>query len=66
MVIHSIIPTVHPAIAMGQLDSLSLTEIRRDLHRYPESGWKEFRTTALLAEELDERGFDLFFWRRSA
>ncbi|OVE82844.1 amidohydrolase [Natronolimnobius baerhuensis] len=46
---------------MGQLDSLSLTEIRRDLHRYPESGWKEFRTTALLAEELDERGFDLFF-----
>ncbi|NHX37510.1 MULTISPECIES: amidohydrolase [Halolamina] len=37
----------------------SLTEIRRDLHRYPEEGWTEFRTTALVAEELDERGFDL-------
>ncbi|WP_363463810.1 amidohydrolase [Halogeometricum borinquense] len=37
----------------------TLTEIRRDLHRHPEEGWKEFRTTALVAEELDERGFDL-------
>lgn len=37
----------------------SLTEIRRDLHEHPEAGWKEFRTTALVAEELDERGFDL-------
>jgi len=46
---------------MGRLDSLSLTEIRRDLHRHPESGWKEFWTTAVLAEELDERGFKLYF-----
>ena len=37
----------------------SLTEIRRDLHRYPEEGWKEFRTTALVAEELDGRGFEI-------
>ena len=37
----------------------SLVEIRRDLHQYPEEGWKEFRTTALVAEELDSRGFDL-------
>jgi len=37
----------------------SLTEIRRDLHRYPEEGWTEFRTTGLVAQELDERGFDL-------
>ncbi len=46
---------------MSRLDNLSLKEVRRDLHRHPESGWKEFRTTALLAEELDERGFNLFF-----
>ncbi|WP_224448861.1 amidohydrolase [Haloprofundus salilacus] len=41
------------------IENLSLTEIRRDLHTYPEAGWKEFRTTALVAEELDGRGFDL-------
>lgn len=39
---------------MGQ----TLAEVRRDLHRHPESGWREFRTTALIAEELDERGFE--------
>ncbi len=38
---------------------MDLTELRRDLHAHPEVGWTEFRTTALLAEELDERGFDL-------
>ncbi|WP_224333968.1 amidohydrolase [Haloprofundus halobius] len=41
------------------IENLSLTEIRRDLHTYPEAGWKEFRTTTLVAEELDARGFDL-------
>lgn len=45
---------------MAQFDSLSLTAVRRDLHEHPESGWTEFRTTALLAEELDERGFNLY------
>lgn len=37
----------------------SLSELRRDLHKYPESGWKEFRTTALVAQELAERGYTL-------
>lgn len=37
----------------------TLTEIRRDLHEHAEAGWKEFRTTALVAEELDARGFRL-------
>ncbi|ESP88190.1 amidohydrolase [Candidatus Halobonum tyrrellensis] len=36
-----------------------LTAVRRDLHRHPEEGWTEFRTTALVAAELDDRGFDL-------
>lgn len=31
--------------------------IRRDLHAYPEAGWKEYRTTALAAEALDELGY---------
>lgn len=42
---------------MAYTSELSLKEIRRDLHAYPEAGWKEFRTTALIAEELEERGF---------
>ena len=29
-----------------------LTEIRRDLHRHPELGWEEFRTTAKIKEIL--------------
>lgn len=41
------------------LSGQSLTDIRRDLHEHPESGWKEFRTTALVAEELDSLGYDL-------
>lgn len=44
---------------MAQINNQSLTEIRQDLHEYAESGWKEFRTTALIAEELDEREFSL-------
>ncbi|MBP1923414.1 aminobenzoyl-glutamate utilization protein A [Halorubrum alkaliphilum] len=35
----------------------SLHEIRRDLHAHAEAGWKEFRTTALLAAELEELGY---------
>ncbi|WP_162224429.1 amidohydrolase [Halorussus amylolyticus] len=44
---------------MADLREQTLTEIRRDLHARPEAGWKEFRTTALLAEELDELGYDV-------
>lgn len=31
-------------------------ELRRDFHRYPESGWTEFRTTARIIEELEKLG----------
>jgi aminobenzoyl-glutamate utilization protein A len=44
---------------MATITELSLPELRRDLHMYPEAGWKEFRTTAYIAEELDERGYTL-------
>ncbi|WP_458188454.1 amidohydrolase [Haladaptatus sp. NG-WS-4] len=44
---------------MSNATNPSLTDLRRDLHAHPEAGWKEFRTTALVAEELDERGFTL-------
>ena len=44
---------------MTYISEFTLSELRRDLHARPESGWKEFRTTALVAEELEERGFSL-------
>lgn len=33
-----------------------LTDLRRDFHRYPESGWTEFRTTARIIDELEKLG----------
>ncbi|MDR2180718.1 MAG: amidohydrolase [Synergistaceae bacterium] len=32
---------------------------RRDLHKYPESAWTEFRTSSLVAHRLEELGYDL-------
>lgn len=34
---------------------------RRDFHKYPESGWTEFRTTALAAQILESLGWKLTF-----
>lgn len=36
-----------------------LTALRREFHRYPESGWTEFRTTARIIEELEQLGLDV-------
>lgn len=44
---------------MADARPLTLRELRRDLHANPESGWKEFRTTALIAHELDDRDYTL-------
>ncbi|WP_458209253.1 amidohydrolase [Haladaptatus sp. NG-SE-30] len=44
---------------MSESTKPSLVELRRDLHAHPESGWKEFRTTAIVAEELDDGDFTL-------
>ncbi len=38
-----------------------MIERRRDFHRYPESGWAEFRTTAKIADVMDELGYILSF-----
>lgn len=32
---------------------------RRDLHRYPEAGWTEFRTAAMVAAELKKLGYEV-------
>src|SRR5688500_6490838 len=44
-------------IDMATIGDLSRAQLRRDIHQYPEAGWKEFRTTALVAEELAELGY---------
>lgn len=34
---------------------------RRDLHRYPESGWTEFRTASIVIHRLRELGYEVHF-----
>lgn len=36
-----------------------LIACRRDLHRHPESGWTEFRTTSLIVTSLAELGYEI-------
>ncbi len=36
-----------------------LIEYRRDFHKHAEAGWTEFRTASLVAERLDELGYQL-------
>lgn len=35
----------------------TLISHRRDFHKYPESGWTEFRTAAIIAEKLQNLGY---------
>ena len=37
----------------------SLQKQRRDLHKYAESGWLEFRTSTLVADRLEKLGYSL-------
>ena len=34
---------------------------RRDLHRYPEPGWTEFRTASMIVKELRALGYEVYF-----
>ena len=36
-----------------------LTEYRREFHKHPENGWREFRTSARVAEILTGMGYDV-------
>ena len=40
-----------------------LARIRRDLHRFPETGWLEMRTTAILAKALRAMGYETYTGR---
>ncbi|HWP50261.1 MAG TPA: amidohydrolase [Clostridia bacterium] len=41
-----------------------LVAIRRDLHRHPESGWTEFRTTVKVIEQLTALGLNVTFGKK--
>ncbi|MFC7198736.1 amidohydrolase [Halospeciosus flavus] len=43
-----------------------LRDLRRDLHRFPEPAWREFRTTCRLVAELEAVGVDELFVGREA
>ena len=38
-----------------------LINTRRDLHKHPELGWCEFRTTSIVAEHLQGLGYQIYF-----
>lgn len=40
-----------------------MTDIRRSLHRFPETGWLEMRTSALIAKELKQMGYEVLTGR---
>lgn len=37
-----------------------LVQMRRNLHKYPESGWVEYRTAAIVAEQLTRHRFQVY------
>lgn len=41
--------------------ALEMRRRRRDFHRYPETGWTEFRTTAITADILTALGYNVRF-----
>ena len=46
---------------MTRAEALSdkLTAYRRDFHRFPETGWLEMRTSAIIAQRLDALGYEV-------
>ena len=50
-------------IARSEALQTYMTDIRRSLHRFPETGWLEMRTSALIAKELTEMGYEVLTGR---
>ena len=55
--------TISSLRCMTQELSAELTAIRRDFHRYPETGWLEMRTSAIIAKYLTELGYEVLTGR---
>ncbi|BCV25961.1 amidohydrolase [Gelria sp. Kuro-4] len=53
---------MHPGIAeLAAGLKERLVALRRDLHRYPEPGWTEFRTAGLVVKKLQELGYEVYY-----
>ena len=50
-------------LTMGDEIEQELIETRRDLHRHPETGWTEMRTSALIVDKLSKLGYQVFSGR---
>lgn len=46
-------------IASADAQTEELTALRRDLHKYAESGWLELRTSSLIARRLTDLGYEV-------
>ena len=55
--------TIESLRAMAHEMSDELTAIRRDFHRHPETGWLEMRTSAFIAKQLTELGYEVLTGR---
>ena len=50
---------VKKIVERAQAIQPELTALRRDFHHYPETGWLEMRTSAIIAKRLTELGYDV-------
>jgi len=55
--------TMEQMIARSHELQTYMTDIRRSLHRFPETGWLEMRTSALIAKGLTEMGYEVLTGR---
>ena len=46
-------------IASAQAQAAELTALRRDFHKYAESGWLEMRTSSIIARRLTDLGYEV-------
>ncbi len=51
-------------ITLAEAQADKLIARRRDFHRYPETGWLELRTSAIIARELDALGYEVLTGRQ--
>ena len=52
-------PLVHDKLQALQSQAEEFIEVRRDIHRHPEMGYKEYRTSDLVASQLSEWGYQV-------
>ena len=48
-----------------QAEEPAWTAIRRDIHRHPETGWTEMRTSAIIHERLSSLGYTVLTGRQA-